>query len=395
MWTNLSSSSHSNDQMNIKTTGRLRVIIVGAGIGGLTAALALNRAGIDFVIIEKHASVLEPMGSSITLTPGSQRILHQLGLLNKIKTLSRPYSRGVEVREPNGQVLSQVSLSTFAMMHGEGMIILQRDLFIRTLYEALPADSEFILGRSVVSVEHEAGAVRVHLSDGLSRTGHLVVGSDGVRGVVRVAMWKHADATAPGLIPREDREAVWCSWRSLWATCAEDERVTNDVIMSSHHNRSCTTVLSSLGSLTLGVMVKTGSAGRRSKRLPTYKAEEADEMAASVARLPLNESLTFGDLWAKKLRGGMTDIEVGVLNRWHYGRIVLVGDTAHSVTPAMAFGANLCMESVVELVNALHQAVVEAGNQVPTGFDLDRALSLYQKRQLPRAMTSAVGLCAC
>ncbi|KAF4582771.1 FAD-dependent urate hydroxylase [Ophiocordyceps camponoti-floridani] len=373
--------------MELKTTSRLRVIIVGAGIGGLTAALALNRAGIDFIIVEKHASVLEPMGSSITLTPGSQRILHQLGILNKIKTLSRPYSRDVEVRGPNGQVLSQVSLSSFAIMHGEGIIILQRDLLIRTLYEALPAESEFFLGRSVVSVEHEAGGVRVHLSDGLSETGHLVVGSDGVRGVVRGAMWKHADAMSPGLITRDDGEAVWCSWRCLWATCAEDERVTNDVIMSSHDNRSCTTVLSPLGSLTLGVMVKTGSAGRRSNRLPTYKAEETEKMAASVAHLPLNESLTFGHLWAKKLRGGMTDIEVGVLNRWHYGRIVLVGDTAHSITPAMTSGANLCMESVVELVNALHQAVVDAGNQVPTGTDLERALSRYQERQLPRAMT--------
>lgn len=65
---------------------------------------------------------------------------------------------------------------------------------------------------------------------------------------------------------------------------------------------------------------------------PRYTARDAEEMAASVADMPVSETMVFGELWKKRWRGSVVDIEEGILSRWHYGRTVLVGDTAHKVS---------------------------------------------------------------
>lgn len=68
----------------------LKVIIVGGGPNGITAAHALHHAGIDFVVLEKRQTVLEDTGASLVLSPHNQRVYHQLGLLDKILAIGEP-----------------------------------------------------------------------------------------------------------------------------------------------------------------------------------------------------------------------------------------------------------------------------------------------------------------
>ncbi|PFH60359.1 hypothetical protein XA68_11101 [Ophiocordyceps unilateralis] len=374
-----------------ESSARLRAIIVGAGIGGLTTAHALHRAGIDYVVVEKHDDVLKPFGSTITLHPGQLRILHQLGLLDRLKTLARPYNRGGEFRDSDGRLLSKFDLSSMRIKHGEAGMLMNRESLIKILYEALPDKSKVLTGRLIVAIAHEADSVQVQLSDGLSETGHLIIGADGVHSVVRSAMWEHADATNPGLIPPEDKKVVGCKWKLIWASGPEDPRLSNDVTVGSFPGRRCSIVLSQPGIATFIMIWKTSEAGPRSSQRRKYTAEDAEELMASIARLPVNESVTFGDLWKNRFRQGMSDTQVGVMKRWHHGRIVLVGDATFSITPTTGLGANMCIENVAALVNALHEAVVEAtrqGRGRPTGSDLEAAFHKYRDRQWPRTLYS-------
>lgn len=66
---------------------------------------------------------------------------------------------------------------------------------------------------------------------------------------------------------------------------------------------------------------------------PKYTAEDVDRQANAIADLPINDQLLFGELWSKRLRGEMVNIEEGVFKHWHSGRIVLAGDAAHKVCP--------------------------------------------------------------
>lgn len=66
--------------------------------------------------------------------------------------------------------------------------------------------------------------------------------------------------------------------------------------------------------------------------LPTYTVEDMHAEAAKIATLPINDNLTFGQIWEKRLRGDLINIEEGVFKHWHSNRIVLLGDAAHKVS---------------------------------------------------------------
>jgi hypothetical protein len=65
--------------------------------------------------------------------------------------------------------------------------------------------------------------------------------------------------------------------------------------------------------------------------LPVYSQKDAEMEAASLQDCPINEEIRFGDIWSTRLRGEMINIEEGILEHWHSGRTVLVGDAAHKV----------------------------------------------------------------
>lgn len=62
-----------------------------------------------------------------------------------------------------------------------------------------------------------------------------------------------------------------------------------------------------------------------------YTAQDAEQLAETVASYPVCESLLFGELWRKRERASLVNVEEGVLDKWHFGRIVLAGDAAHKV----------------------------------------------------------------
>lgn len=137
---------------------------------------------------------------------------------------------------------------------------------------------------------------------------------------------------------------------------------------------------------------------------PRYSQEDAEKMAAEVADMPVSETMLFGELWRRRWRGAVVDIEEGVLSRWHYGRTVLVGDTAHKVssgitenfkcepntqafsqiTPNLALGGNSGMESVVVLTNLLHRTLASHSPSKPSHEALTKVFQAYQDERLPR-----------
>lgn len=177
-----------------------RVIIVGGGPTGLVLAHALHQAGIEYILLELSPTIPTTPGpeteddsgiTSLLLWPNSARILDQLSLLRQTCKLACPV-RTRQTYLADGTPCSPGDADVFARArhdHGRPCMLIDRTALLRLLWESLPGrEARVRMGREVVSTEtHDAG-VRVVCADGAVEEGSVVVGCDGVHGVVRRAV---------------------------------------------------------------------------------------------------------------------------------------------------------------------------------------------------------------
>ncbi len=85
-------------------SSQLKVLIVGAGVGGLTLGLLLEQAGVPYTILEKHAGDLIPLGSSISLNQTIQPLFEQLGMLTELEAISKPIGSMTFLKESMNKI---------------------------------------------------------------------------------------------------------------------------------------------------------------------------------------------------------------------------------------------------------------------------------------------------
>lgn len=173
-----------------------RVLIVGAGIGGLTAAVALQRVGLAVTVLER-APELHEVGAGLSLWPNAVAALRRLGVGDALERVGREVRR-TELRDWRGKVLHGTSTEADASRFGAPMVMVHRADLQATLRSAL-AGGTVRLGAEVHSVEQDEAGVRVHHGPGHTSRADVVIGADGVRSVVREAVLADGPPTYSGL----------------------------------------------------------------------------------------------------------------------------------------------------------------------------------------------------
>lgn len=123
-----------------------------------------------------------------------------------------------------------------------------------------------------------------------------------------------------------------------------------------------------------------------------YTDADAETKAAELADCPISETLTFGDIWKSRTRGHLVSLEEGVLSHWFFRRMVLLGDSAHKVTPNAAFGGNLAIEDAVVLANEIVAMVRRHPNKKASDGEVEVAMRRYQGGRLAR-VREVFGVC--
>ena len=157
-----------------------RALIVGAGIGGLSAGIALRKAGWDIRIFERYPSPGE-LGFGLGLAPNAMAALHELGVGALVQARGFEPTTG-EIRRMDGAVLKRVALPRG--MLGGPMVMAMRPALHGALLDAVGADA-ITASAAATGFTLHGGRVTLHLANGDAVEGDLLVGADGVHSVIR------------------------------------------------------------------------------------------------------------------------------------------------------------------------------------------------------------------
>jgi 2-polyprenyl-6-methoxyphenol hydroxylase-like FAD-dependent oxidoreductase len=176
-----------------------KIIVVGAGIGGLTAAVALHRDGHDVMVLERARELTEA-GAGIGLWPNALRALEEIGLADAMEKIGAPFSSTV-IQTKDGRRLSGFDPQRVLDRLGRRPIIAHR-ADVQAVLVSAAVDVPLRMNTAVTAVRREeGGALTVCVADGTRLEAGLVVGADGLHSVVR--------ALIDGSKPRVSRLLSW------------------------------------------------------------------------------------------------------------------------------------------------------------------------------------------
>jgi 2-polyprenyl-6-methoxyphenol hydroxylase-like FAD-dependent oxidoreductase len=179
-----------------------KVIVAGAGIGGLTAAIALRRASFEVTIFERTTELRE-VGAGLLLAANAQKALGKLALAQAVASLGTPAS-AAEIRSWRGEVLASIPAAELEEKVGAPSAAVHRaDLQALLVREA--GEGTLRLGAEVEGFEQDEGGVSVLLTDGSEEHADIFVGADGLRSKARACLFG----------PQKPRYAGYTAWRAV------------------------------------------------------------------------------------------------------------------------------------------------------------------------------------
>ncbi|KAI9785106.1 MAG: hypothetical protein M1816_000517 [Peltula sp. TS41687] len=360
-----------------------RVIVAGGGIAGLAMSHALQLAKIDHVVLEGHSDVRSHVGASIGLWPNGIRVLDQMGCWEQIKSHCAPMNDSYN-RLPDGSAVSVSRLADMIKLrHGYDFVVLERQRVVEAMFDKLPDQSKILTNKRVVGVTETDDGVRVEAKDGTFYEGDIVIGCDGVHSTVRDIMWENANKAIPGYITAEEKRSLATTYACLIGFAPEMAGIGKGDCQTVHNHGFSFLVITQPGRTFFFVFIKLPQVVRWPNRLH-YTAEDAEREAAKLADLPVTESLLFGEIWRKRIRGQLIALEEVVFDHWHFGRVAILGDSAHKLTINLAFGGNSALESTAALVNLLHHELKTHPDQKMSRETISTIFEQYTELRKPR-----------
>ncbi|KAH9219751.1 BcBOA8 protein [Leptodontidium sp. 2 PMI_412] len=340
-----------------------KVIVVGGGITGLALACSLERAGIQYVVLESRDEVAPQVGASIAMLPNGMRLLDQLGILEKVRA---------------GAVKHEI-------------IFFERQKLQQELYNAITDKSKFLTGRKVNSVEHREEEVVVKCENGEVYRGDVLLGADGTHSFVRSEMRKLIDEKDDKLL-KGDKKSQFVEYSCLYGISTPTPGIET-ATMHRAYNRglSCLTV----GGVkdTYWFLYKRLDKKYYPPNIPRYTQADADTQAAEYMDFVVGGTdgkVTIGDMWKRKKVGGLQAMDEGQNDHWTFGRIACVGDSAHKVTANAGTGGNLCLEGAAAVTNSLTKEK-KTSTQKPDFKAVETALRAYHDGRKVRAKEQVKG----
>jgi salicylate hydroxylase len=337
----------------------MRVAIVGGGVGGLTAAIALARKQIDVEVYEL-APALTAVGASLQLGPNALRLMDELGLLGALRRIGSLPDAVEFVRWDDGSLLLRTELGPAMEEHfGAPQLDFYRPDLHRVLAESLPPGA-LRLGARVMTINQDSVGVTLALSDGNQVRADIAIAADGIRSPIR-------------------RQLVGADTPVFSGTVVYRGVAPRGEVIALHPGH---VNYYWLGPYRHGVSYWISGGELLAVNCAVQHAEWSRE--SWTLQAPAEEAIRYFEGWHEPLlqrirgcgmllRGAVFVREA--LEHWSHGRVTLLGDAAHAMEPFQAQGAAQAVEDAYVVAECL---AAEADDPVT-------ALARYEQIRMSRA----------
>lgn len=294
-----------------------RIAIIGAGIGGLTTALAFKQKGFNVIVYESAAEI-KPIGAGIGIANNAMQVFKKLGIHEKIENAGVKVS-SMNITDHKLRSLSLIDLKEFEVKYGVCNISIHRAVLQNILAEEIGFEN-IKLSKRLLKIE-QSESVKLSFEDGSIETADVVIAAEGIKSVVRNQLFD----------PSQIRDTNQICWRGV-----------SKVSLPKEYNN------------------KAVEAWGKGKRFGFVQINEQDTYWYAV----VNESLTErnGETLQDLFKGFHTDvlniientsnsivikngiIDLKPIHKWYHKKVCLLGDAAHATTPNLGQGACQAIE---------------------------------------------------
>ncbi|KAG0303153.1 hypothetical protein BGZ98_006955 [Dissophora globulifera] len=330
-----------------------KVLIVGAGLGGITLALLLERINIEYEIFER-APVVKPLGAAMSIGPNILPLFEQLGMVDDIMKLALP-GRTMKVFNENMDLIGQTQNTAFMEERcGYPPIMFSRPDFYRLLLSKIPP-GRIHFNKRVLSVGQSDTGALIRCADGWTHEGDLVIGADGAYSAVRQSLYGRLEKE--GKLPKSDTQSLNVGYSCMVGTTLPQDPEKYPILKDNFAN--------------FGVVVAEGKPHSVKSAFRTLIVFITGYFPVAQVRdhkVPFGGTL--GDLIdaTPKELISKVHLEEKLFETWTNGRIALIGD-----------GAINAMQDAVIVANCLYEMKSSSGR------DIELALQDYKAQRYPHA----------
>lgn len=332
----------------------LKVIVIGAGMGGLTAGIALKQAGYEVEIYDR-VQELRPAGAGISLWSNGVKVLNRLGLSQEIATIGGRMDR-MEYRTLTGDLLNHIDLMPLLHQVGQRPYPVSRTELQQMLLKAFPG--EVNLGYRCIAIDQDENTVSATFENGHIATGDVLIAADGIHSICRQYVLETEAAPQYG---------GYVNWNGL--VPATDDLAPKDtwvIYVGEHKRASMMPVSGDRFYFFFDMPMPKEEAlwpGEIRDDLKTFFHGWADPVQALIQRLE------------PETTNRVLIHDVGPIDRMARGRVALLGDAAHATCPDLGQGGCQALEDGFVLTNYL----------TTTNISVEDALKRYEAERLERA----------
>ncbi|WPP53210.1 FAD-dependent monooxygenase [Catalinimonas niigatensis] len=329
-----------------------KILIIGGGIGGLCAAIALQRKGFEAHVYEK-ATVIKALGAGLSLSVNAVLALRQIGLDEELMKAGQTL-RYMNIPDQWGKLITQTDIEPVARQFGAANFSIHRAVLHEILMSHLQEGS-LHLGKSFSHVTQDAQEVRVDFEDGTQAVGEVLLAFDGIHSAVRGQL-------LPEVKPRY---AGYTCWRAVidYRPAAMQENQATETwgkagrfgIVPLKNNKIYW--FATVNAPEQDAYMRSFGVEELKKHFKEYHSPIPEILSHTR-----NEQLLWNDI-----------IDLKPIGKYVFGRVVLAGDAAHATTPNMGQGACMAIEDAIVLANQLAQL-----------NDVEKALQRYEAMRMKR-----------